>query len=78
MQEIALNKEWIKLNWSSCDYIDGVDDFLNFSFRDAREKDKNTLTTRCPYDNCRNVLLKTRLEVRFDFLRWRIYEKYTT
>ncbi|KAJ8432324.1 hypothetical protein Cgig2_014311 [Carnegiea gigantea] len=76
--EMALNKEWMKLNRSSCDYIDGVDAFLNFSFRDVREEEKNTLTIRCPCDKRRNLLLKTRLEVRFDLLRCRIYEKYTT
>jgi len=60
-----------------CDYIDGVDAFLNFAFRDVREEDKNTLTIRCPCDKCQNVLLKTGLDVRFDLLRCGIYEKYT-
>ncbi|KAJ8444845.1 hypothetical protein Cgig2_008902 [Carnegiea gigantea] len=75
---MALKKEWMKLNRSSRDYIDGFDAFLNFAFRDVREEEKNTLTIRCPCDKCRNLLLKTRLEVRFDLLRCRIYEKYTT
>jgi len=34
----------MKLNRSLRDCIDGVDAFLNFSFRDVREQDKNTLT----------------------------------
>jgi len=35
-------------NQSSRDYIDGVDAFLNFTFGDVREEDKNTLTIRVP------------------------------
>ncbi|KAJ8434140.1 hypothetical protein Cgig2_000860 [Carnegiea gigantea] len=77
-EEMALNKEWMKLYRSSHDYLDGVDAFLNFAFRDVREEDKNRLTIRCPCDKCRNALLKTRLEARFDLLRCGIYEKYTT
>ena len=68
----------MKLNRSLCDYIDGVDAFLNFAFRDVREEDKNTLTIRCPCDKCQNVLLKTGLDVRFDLLRCGIHEKYAT
>ena len=49
---MALNKEWMKLNRSLRDSLDGLEAFLNFSFRDVREQDKNTLTIRCPYDKC--------------------------
>jgi len=44
---MALNKEWMELNRLLRDYIYGIDAFLNFTFRDVTEENKNTLTIRC-------------------------------
>ena len=75
---MALNKAWIKKNdRTSLGYINGVNQFLDFAFLNAREKDRDSNTIRCPCNNCRNIFFLKKPEVRLDLLKWGMYEKYT-
>lgn len=75
---MALNKAWMTLrNRSSSNYVKGIDGFLNFSFSNVREEDRETVTIRCPCNKCRNIFFKNKCEVRLDLLKWGMYENYT-
>ncbi|XP_057550615.1 uncharacterized protein LOC130828670 [Amaranthus tricolor] len=77
-KEMILNKAWVKVkDRSSIDYVNGVDEFLNFSLSKVREDDRDSTTIRCPCNSCRNIFLKTKCDVRFDLLKGGMYEKYT-
>ena len=75
---MILNKAWVKVkDRSSIDYVNGVDEFLNFALSKVREDDRDSTTIRCPCNSCRNIFLKTKCDVRFDLLKGGMYEKYT-
>lgn len=75
---MALDKAWVKVkNRSSSDYVNGVDSFLDFALSCVIEEERETTTIRCPCNNCRNIFFKKRCDVRFDLLKWGMYEKYT-
>lgn len=76
---MALNKAWMKLkSRSSSDYIYGVDSFLDFALSSVEENEKETITIRCPCNSCRTIFYKRKCDVRFDLLKWGMYEKYTS
>ena len=75
---MILNKAWVEVkDRSSIDYVNGVDEFLNFSLSKVREDDRDSTTIRCPCNCCRNIFLKTKCDVRLDLLKSGMYEKYT-
>ncbi|XP_057526403.1 uncharacterized protein LOC130805635 [Amaranthus tricolor] len=75
---MILNKAWVKVkDHSSIDYVNGVDEFLNFALSKVREDDRDSTTIRCPCNSFRNIFLKTKCDVRFDLLKGGMYEKYT-
>ncbi|KAL2934532.1 Nuclear egress protein 2 [Bienertia sinuspersici] len=75
---MAFNKEWMKIiDRTSREYREGVDSFLNFTFSNITEGD-DTTTVRCPCDKCRNLVFKKKCDVRFDVLKYGMYENYTT
>ncbi|XP_057548101.1 uncharacterized protein LOC130826536 [Amaranthus tricolor] len=77
-KEMILNKAWVKVkDRSSIDYVNGVEEFLNFALSKVREDDRDSTTIRCPCNSCRNIFLKTKCDVRFDLLKGGMYEKYT-
>ncbi|KAL2935227.1 V-type ATP synthase beta chain [Bienertia sinuspersici] len=75
---MAFNKEWMKMiDHTTREYREGVDSFLNFAFSNIVEDD-DTPTIRCPCDKCRNLIFKKKCDVRFDLLKFGMYENYTT
>ena len=53
---MILNKAWVKVkDRSSIDYVNGVDEFLNFALSKVREDDRDSTTIRCPCNSCRNI-----------------------
>ncbi|XP_057535278.1 uncharacterized protein LOC130813461 [Amaranthus tricolor] len=77
-KETILNKAWVKVkDRSSIDYVNGVDQFLNFALSKVREDDRDSTNIRCPCNSCSNIFLKTKCDVRLYLLKRGMYEKYT-
>ncbi|XP_048502914.2 uncharacterized protein LOC104883277 [Beta vulgaris subsp. vulgaris] len=75
---MAFCKEWMKISDHSLpEYREGVDGFLDFAFSSIIDV-HDAATIRCPCDKCRNLIFKKRCDVRFDLLKWGMYENYTT
>ena len=78
---MSTDKEWMKLkNRSTSQYLQGVDEFLEFAFNVGFPNENIELerrTIRCPCNNCLNVHFKTRRDVRFDLLKNGILQSYT-
>ncbi|MDV3166648.1 MAG: hypothetical protein Q8807_03245 ['Waltheria sp.' little leaf phytoplasma] len=69
---MPLDKNWINIgDRRQIEYIRGVDDFLEFAF-------KNTTSNliQCPCKNCRNILSEQHGQVRFHLLKHGFMKSY--
>ena len=70
-----IDKSWMKAHRLSPEYMNGVDQFLDYAFRNSTRNDNRI---KCPCVNCNNVYLKVREEVKYDLCKKGMVPSYTT